>query len=285
MNNMQRIFKTLKKPTVILFGIVIFFFSSLITIVEGGGILEQKVFAPMRYKSVLYDKLANLAPETNVNYFISQLGEAAFINEYKSGLKEYIFVHKLFYVQAIVNKSGKVIGYSVTTRDKNFNPRFSFFDIYLGESTFQDIAKEFGGSRKPDWLISYLGAHDLFYTEGYYMGNPGGYQSFFFGMSMADYSNEKQYSVIPDYQTKDLSLNFGSLGEEDLPQDIQTFLAENVNTINTYSILSPFVSIEDIASIRDGDIYFYLFGPDQNQVRLLDYAARPTLSDFLRMKD
>ncbi len=285
MSTIQKVFEMLKKPAVIVFGVVIFFFSSLITIVEGGGILEQKVFAPMRYKAVLYDKLANLAPETNINYFISQLGEAAFINTYKSGLREYIFVHKLFYVQAIVDKSEKVIGYSVTTRDKNFNPRFSFFDIYLGKSTFQDLAKEFGDSRKPDWLISYLGAHDLFYTEGYYMGNPGGYQSFFFGMSMAGYSNENEYSVIPDYQTKDLTLSFGSLGEEELPQEIQTFLANNANTINTYSILSPFVSIKDIASIRDGDVYFYLFGPNQNQVRLLDYATRPSLSDFLRIKD
>jgi hypothetical protein len=178
-------------------------------------------------------------------------------------------------VQAITDKADKVIGYSVTSRDKDFNPKFALFNIYLGKSTFKDINKEFGGKRDPEWLISNLGAHDIFYTEGYYLGNPGYYQSFFFSMSMVGYSKENDFSPIPDYVSSDLDMNFGALNSNALPPDVKALVDNNTNIINTYTVLSPFVSINDISSIRKVGVYDYLFGPDKNQVRLLDYSARP----------
>jgi len=265
--------KFIKKPIVLVVGIALFTLSSLITVSDGIRLIWDYANRSVREKQYWYENINKLATETNAKYFESILGSPVYINSYSNGtlnLKEYIFVNNFFYVQAIIDDSDKIIGYSVTTRDPSFNPpvpiaRYEANDLFLGKTSFLDIRKEFGN---PSWLISYLGAHDLFYSEGYYFGNIEGYQTFYLSMSLAGYINldDGKYMTPPDYQSHITpSLN----SSHDLTE-VAEFLETNTNIVNTYTVLSPFISAADVALIRNKNPGIYLFGPDYNQVRLLN---------------
>lgn len=246
-----------------------------ITTIYGASLIVSPIYDAFRYKTSLYEQIDALATETNVNYFKSILGEPIYENQGRSqGIKEYIFVNRYFYVQAITTAEDKVLAYSVTTRDSHFNPKVPLYDLQLGKSTFEDLGIHTASS-SPDLVISYLGAHDLFYTEGYWGGNPHGYQTFFFSMTMSGYTNYDNYTTVPDYESPNLLGGFKSLfgnieSTTSFPKVVLDYWQRNTNTINTYTILGPFVSFADIASIRDGSPYFYIFGPDYNQIRLLN---------------
>lgn len=277
--NLEHIFYFLKKKTVIIIGVILFLLSSLITITQGGDILLRFLNESVRHKEVLYNTLKHLSTETNISYFESLLGKPIYINSYKK-VTEYIFVNDLFYVQGITDKSDKILAYSVTTTDRNFNPIVPFFEkISLGKSEFKDIKKEEPKMYdEPEWIISYLGAHDLFYTEGYYMANPGGYQSIFFSITSSGYIDYRKYITIPDYESPTVSLTFNKLidfkvSKENsvFPEDVKIFRNENTNLVNTYTVLGPFIALNEFLDIRDGSPYYYLLGPDYNQVRLMNY--------------
>jgi hypothetical protein len=79
-------------------------------------------------------------------------------------MQEHIFVHKLFYVQAVTGKRGEVKLYSVTTRNCKFEPPICPHNIHpnsvplvpnhsLGSFTFADTAP---GS--PGGLKGFVGA-------------------------------------------------------------------------------------------------------------------------------
>jgi hypothetical protein len=271
-----KLYAFLKKPVVLTVTVLLFLCSSLITITGGIGIAYNYLHEDVQHKQRLYEKLDSLATETNILYFKSVLGEPIYINPgYSNGLKEFIFVDPEFYVQAITSPEDKVIGYSVTTRDLNFNPKVPLYDIRLGISTFTEVKTQ-SGNVFPDWIVSYLGAHDLFYTEGYYSGNPRGYQTTFFSMTASGYIDDDNYMVVPDYESPDILSSFKEYigrsvqnSRPPVPDEVIDFWKSDTNTVNTYTILGPFVSFGDIAPIRDGSPYYYIFGPDLNQVRLL----------------
>ena len=278
--NSEQLTNYLKRKTVLIFGLSLFFLSSLITITQGGSIIWNFFDESFRYKKVLYNKIEQLATETNIAYFQSLLGNPVYINS-GSNIKEYIFVNDLFYVQGITDKNDKVLAYSVTTRDKNFNPNPPFFkEIRIGKSSFKDINRIEWLSGSPSWIISLPGAHDLFYTEGYYLANPGGYQTMFLSTTMAGYVDYDKFEMIPYYQTPNINLTFSDGFGYILPKKNQTpeekeidnFRQKNINTINTYTILGPFVALNDFIDIR-GEYPSYLFGPEYNQVRLLEYGS------------
>ena len=91
---------------------------------------------------------------------------------------KYVFIDKLFYVQAITSGRGTVQYYAVTIRDRRFKVdvplpnggRYTFNDppvkIRLGLSTFGSVPW------KPESVIASLGARRAWYGEDYYLGNP-----------------------------------------------------------------------------------------------------------------
>lgn len=281
--NTRALFFNIKKRTLLIFGIILFIFSSLITITEGGVIVYNFFNKSIRQKAIFYENISRLATEVNITHFNSLLGNPAYIN-LESNLKEYIFVNDLFYVQGVTNSNDKVLAYSVTTRDRSFNPKVPFFEkVLLGKSNFKDINEyTIGSGQDPNWAISYLGAHDLFYTEGYYLANPGGYQSIFFSMTKSGYIDYEKYKIIPQYESENLALPWledsptlstDTQSKKDYLLEEKEFLdfrKENINTINTFTILGPFIAPKDLLVIRDGSPYYYLFGPEYNQVRLLN---------------
>jgi hypothetical protein len=112
---------------------------------------------------------------------------------------ECFFIDRDYFVQALCNEDETVLAFSVTTRSRRFRPTFSgheslgrrerraykkmtgrawrdFFHLHLGRTTFGDLGVE-------GWSPSHrviVGARWGSYSEAYYFGNPGHYQTFVF---------------------------------------------------------------------------------------------------------
>lgn len=183
-------------------------------------------------------------------------------------MKEYIFGSQYYWLQALVNDEGKVLAYGVTTRDVNFNPSFKILDglyyadkadptnfnkakdgsmvITLGKTKFDEIDSE------PENIFFSLGAHDFYYHEEYYFGNPGKYQSYFFAANESGYL-DVDYSNLPE-TTKDFEVK---------PSATSTSKFRENSIINTFYVTAPMEGYSN-ESIRK-----YFVGPDYNQVRVI----------------
>jgi len=183
---------------------IIVFLSSVITLYQGSKILVDVFNKSIGEKNYLYKKLSLLTPNVNISNFIGQLGKPSITHQNKE-TKEFIFVDKYFYVQAITDLKDMVTLYSVTSRAEDFKPKFKIpgYDpknkesyIILNESTFSDVFEKIEKYKGDDYGIedtinpmcyTYLGAHRFVYFEGTYLGNAGNYQSFYIGLNDAGY--------------------------------------------------------------------------------------------------
>lgn len=224
---------------------------SLVLLASAVGLISNLEYLKSVYDRSIGEKshsqsiINKLQAGTNIKYFESLLGTPAFINSYPNRFEdspkniEYIFIKNGFYVQAITNLFGKVFAYSITSSGSHpiieiITPTID--RVVLGKSLFSDIAS----LGKPDKIINYLGAHDWFYGEMFYFGNPGAYQTYVF-------SNNR--SGIYDFYV-----------EED-PQSNRV--------INTVTIFAPLINSTDIGLVSEDDYNNYPFGPDYNQIRTL----------------
>lgn len=201
-----------------------------------------------------------LSAGVDLTYFIDILGNPTFINN-KEAISESIFVNDDFYIQAYTDNNKSVLAYSVTTRKKSFNPEIKLGPyssneevkiIQLGKSKFIEIGD-------PEKITSYNGAHNFYYSEEYYFGNPGNYQSYIFSLNESgyldiEYENDKNF-YAPPYVDKYTDNDDIATNEE-----IKQF--RNNAIINTYTITAPFVGINNLLDGLE-------FGPDYNQVRIL----------------
>lgn len=218
--------------------IIITLFSSLLTLNQGLGLFD-KIFSIFTYRSQLYSKLENLNPGVNISIYIDKFGQPTITKSINKN-KEYIFVNKYFYLQAITDENGIVSYFSVTSKDSNFTPSFLTPDrsrtITLNRSTFIDFApiitvttdKYIGISYSPE-CEGYMGAHDFYYYEIDYLGNPGKYQTSVVGLNDAgSITSEPDYSFVNDCknitntQRKGMTINtygeFGMFGSLPFPE-------------------------------------------------------------------
>lgn len=175
----------------------------------------------------------------------------------ETSLMEYLFVNDYAYIQAITDSDDKVIIYAVTNREGDFNPTLHLpigYDITLGENRFIEL-DEF--DQEPEWVRSFLGAHNFYYSEEYYFGNPGYYQTYIFALAGAGFlgldSDSNTDLVVPPGRR-----NVDSANLDD--PDVNEF--RNKALINTYVVTSPLL----------GSRYEFngtQFGPDDIQVRVL----------------
>lgn len=240
--------------------------------------------ADFNQKRIAYERIEKLGTETNIGFFQDILGSPAFVNNMgeETKNKEYVFVDKFFYTQAIVDGDDVVLAYSITTRQSDFNPKLNILwgkpPVILGETKLVDLI-QLVGADDPDHIISAWGVHDISYAEGYYFGNPGNYQTFFFGTTQAGYT-EEELSLPPElvysFDLKDkisVIMNPGATSTtssgkripEDVREDLQEFREDTI--INTYTIVGPLRPIKELLGQIDSALY--VFGPDYNQVRLL----------------
>lgn len=213
--------------------------SSLLTLNQGVG-LFNKVFDVFTYKIQLYNKLGNLNPGVNINIYTEKFGQPIITKDISKG-KEYIFVNDYFYLQAVTDSEGIVSYFSVTAKDQNFKPTFTTPDqsrkITLNVSTFLDFSPEItsttdkfiGTSYSPE-CDGYMGAHDFYYYEIDYLGNPGKYQTVVVGLNDAgSISAEPDYTFLNDcknitnIQRKSMIINtygeFGVFGNSPFPEE------------------------------------------------------------------
>jgi hypothetical protein len=176
-------------PIAILLGLLVILLSSLITISNGLSILRRSYRSTLGYKGVQRRKLSRLAAGVNIGYFKEILGSAAFLNtkssrtesstdiDVEDGPREYIFVNKYFYVQAIADSRDRVLAFSVTSRNKRFNPTLMLgpystdnlrIRVRLGKTGFVELSS----LARPASISSSLGARRFSYYEEYYFGNP-----------------------------------------------------------------------------------------------------------------
>ncbi|GEM_PF-1599866 len=272
-----------RSPTKLFIGLLVFLISSSIIIINGASFAWNLYHQNVQWKQRSYELIGSLAADVNVGYFESKLGRAAFINVAdKANKKEYVFVNENYYVDAITDKNGRILMYSVTIRNKNFNPTSPDEKIVLGKSRFIDLVNdEFFG--EPIEVISWLGAHDGFYTEGYYWGNPMNYQIYYYSNSDAGFNNYDNSGYVvnpnyfPDYIENGRPKTFAMLMDEEVsgagPEykkngEIMEFRKRNTNIINTYTVTAPFITIGEMADYFKERDSFYFLGPDKNQVRL-----------------
>jgi len=220
------------------------FFGSL------GGLLlvYQWLKNKIHYKEIWLEKIGELGPSMIINFFIETLGSPVFINTIGK-FKQYVFVHDLFYADAIANADGQVVMYSITTRSINFNPILKVneggnpsLNVILGKTTFADLGLSSGKVR------SGLGNRRAFYVEEYYLGNPGLYQTY--GFSVNDAGDPWHVEV----DTPQL-LNAGITDTDD-PR-LQVLRKKSI--INTYTI----------AAFPTGEIAPMRLGVDQDQIRTM----------------
>ncbi|MFA5072741.1 MAG: ETEC_3214 domain-containing protein [Nitrospirota bacterium] len=188
-------------------------------------------------------------------------------------IKEYIFGNQYFYLQVLTDKSGRVLAYGVTTRKADFNPSFKIlehaftadtstpedfskaiplaFNIILGKTHFSDFP------HSPENISANHGARRFHYYEEYYFGNPGNYQSYYFGI------NDSGYVDIDED-------NVNILFKDEIdPNDKSVEAFRKRSTINTFFVTSPMR--RDEPALKE-----HLIGPDYDQVRVIPDAAVTT---------
>ena len=202
-------------------------------------------------------KLESLAAGTTLESFKKTLGEPTFVNpgEPKPELTEYLFVLRKTYVQVIADASQTVLAFSVTTREKSFNPQIDVnaFSVRLGQTKFTDLDQADIG--EPDRVAYSLGARRFFYAEEYYLANPGNYQTVIFSINDA---GPMEFTLHDD--------PLGEVGAKLSFRDDRIQAVHRTGIINTYTLTAPGVNGADLGLDED---YGAILGADLDQVRVL----------------
>lgn len=211
-----------------------------------------------------------LVPGVNVGVYQSTFGTPVFINhDHAKGSIEYVFVGTYFYLDAVVDSNGEVLYFAVTTRNKAFHPVFKSpgypanrpsFQMTLGVTTFAEVSQV--NNVTSDYLAGCVGAHSFSYYEMDYLGRPGAYEYFGFGLNEAGYSNTAE-SVSVFLNNPNLCTGVSASAGDDVAHVQQTVVQQfrAAEPINTYAV-SAGVMISDYVTGSN-------LGVDPDQVRLL----------------
>ncbi len=117
------------------------------------------------------------------DYEMDREGEVV---EASKSFTECIFVDRDYFVQTVSDQDDTVIGFSITTRHKRFNPVFTgvsdidLFKVKLGKTPFSEIEQD------PIYLTAFAGPRDVsYYSEAHGFGHAGFQQTFVFTASTA----------------------------------------------------------------------------------------------------
>jgi hypothetical protein len=233
------------------------------------GPLSSKI--PAVRRRLTAQRLRKLACGVQVSFLARVIGhEAQFVNPAPGRPEvEHVFVLRDAYVQAVVDVSGKVLWFAVTTRSKRFHPTLNYCPgplpaVELGRTPFTALGD------LPDGVMAFLGARRMGYAESVYLGNPGHYQTYVFAQNDGGY-----VAARPDY-----SAYFGAAGQwalnwfgaNDATLEFATWQTsaramqlQAEATINTYAVVGVGVPAEAIT-----DSWWRVpfgFGPDKDGVR------------------
>jgi hypothetical protein len=248
-------------PAAILLGLIVVLLSALITITGGLTVLNRFYRSTVGYKRTLRRALARLSVGVNINYFRDILGSPAFVNA-RQEKREYVFVNKYFYVQAITDRADSVLAFSITTRSYRFNPSIrlgghKMLRVRLGKTTFSAL----DSVGKPSSVFSNENARRYSYYEEYYLGNPGNYLIYIFCI------NNTGCTAWPGYGRWDTYSNGPKFpSDRDNIEGPEAVAFRRKAIINTYTVM---------AGLLDDLLQEFSLGPVYDQVRLLDPQKAP----------
>lgn len=214
----------------------------------------------------------SLVPGVTIATYESKFGQPVFMNKNQpQNSTEYVFVGTYYYLDAVTDQNGMVLYFAVTTRSKTFNPVFKSpgypqnvpnFKLTLGVTTFSTLpGTDINGTTQ--YLAGCEGARSFAYMEMDYLGNPGDYESFGFGVNSAGFYDTKIdtsiFSSNQNYCSGISTLNGGDT--QQAQQALQSFRSQEI--INTYAVSAPAVTISDY--IVNGNL-----GVNPDQVRTLN---------------
>ena len=212
----------------------------------------------------------SLAAGVQLTYFQERLGDPTFRTRGEA-FDEHIFVHDAFYVQAITDRSGTVTLYSVTTRAADFDPVLDIHHgtptlrVTLGRDTFAAVGTA------PVSRGGYVGARRFHYWESHYLGNPGLYQTYIVSLNDAGHmgASGNLGAAIDALSVLKSEEELPAAAEEEARELLDRFAAETV--VNTYSVASVSFPLERLQCMQ--------FGPDKDQVRVIDVADAQSAPD------
>ena len=171
---------------------VLFVAGAVVTLDAGLRVGRSILGATIGRRWSAYARLRRLSALTTLEYFSSLLGPPAF-SAAGNGVDESIWVDRYYYVLAhSTHGDHRVYLYSVTSRARSFRPRVPFpggglygsdqwkpYEARLCRTPFADVC-----DIAPK-ILGALGARRLWYSELYYFGNPGHYQTLVLSLSDA----------------------------------------------------------------------------------------------------
>jgi hypothetical protein len=214
------------------------------------------VAAVRRYQTVfgrrraLRAKLSKLASTVRVAYVEALIGPSRFRRSLGPGLVEDVFVTDYAYVQTFSDGDGTTLVLAVTTTDRRLHPRFALGlsgsipsdEVVLGRTRFADVKLE------PVTRRAWRGARRYGYREEFYLGNPGGYQTYVLGHEQSGLSGA---GMLGDLGSIPLTSGEGSLGvPPSTSPAIEEFRRRTV--INTFAVTAPMYSGDSLESLQIG---------------------------------
>ncbi len=247
-------------PVMVSLMVVLVVCSSVVTLIGNGYAIYERGHSLLFPNSIEYKKLMRLSTDTTIEYFTSILGAPQFRNT-QGKMREYIYVHPKYYVQAVANTDDVVQIFAVTTRNRSFSPVFDLnvltgsefqFVVELGKTTFADLKES------PTHVYSNFGARRQWYHESYYFGNPGNYLTYVVAHADAG-------GIMPDDAEQVNNVNVAIRTQEEwnrLDKRVQLF--RHRYPINTFGIASMGYEVD-----ADSEEYIEI-GADYDTVRVLD---------------
>jgi hypothetical protein len=263
--NIKKIIKNIGKGLAFL----IFLYGLFTALVGLHGYFKDVFFK----NDIFYQKLSQINTLVSNSYVDNLFGEPFLIRKLPAdfwnlennqtgveNLTERIYNNEKFYLQTISGENNEIIAYSITSKDKNFNPSIPLelwhgvkrqdgsydtekfvSDLKLGKSYFRDLKDDI-----PERISFNSPNQHTFYLEGHYFGRPGNYKYYLFGISPygSNESNDKMYDLAfafeegndisnnPDFLKWRLEQKFNTFGVVDLTVlsfDVSTS-TENIDT-------------------------------------------------------
>jgi hypothetical protein len=194
---------------------------------------------------------------------------------------ECFFIDRTYYVQTFSDGDGTVIAYSVTTRQKRFRPIFEgpqgfgvldrwrirqrigrkwspLFRVELGKTTFPGLHRAGDVDWQPSLVRAWLGARAFSYSEAYYYGNPGYYQTYVFtasgaafGFPVGNVMEVTEELGLDDWPPEDRS-------GPTWPELEATQAFRRKTAVTTFTVIGPHIDVRN---------YPGNFGPHGDEVR------------------
>jgi len=208
----------------------------------------------------LYRRIARLGTNAQVSFFTSVLGQPPAIQRSRNEqFVEYVFVDQDYFVNVLADREQSVRLFSVTTRRRKFQPRLESakeghanprLEVRLGETTFAELGLS------PDRAVGRgAGGRGFRYSEVFYLGNPGKYQTFVCSTGLGGAGAIEELPGSGDFDTGEI---LSERPAENHP-GLKSFRASS--RIEIFTVVAP-SGIGDLDDAHES-------GPDLDHVRTL----------------